>query len=248
MPPLNALADALAATARDINTRQDLPKVLQSLVETTQRSLTGVDHVGISVRHSDGRIETLAASSEFVRQLDELQYKLMEGPSVEAILQDGQFVVNRADLEDRWPRYMSKAVPLGLRSQMGLSLYTDGATVGGLNLYSTHMDEFDPDVLYIAELFAQHAALAMGKDRLTQHMGAGMRSRQRVGQAVGILMERYELDEDRAFAYLSRVSQSKNVKLRKVAETIVSTVNQKNALPEDRPMVDGLGAPEGAPV
>ena len=44
-----------------------------------------------------------------------------------------------------------------------------------------------------------------------------------IGQATGILMERFDLPPDRAFSVLSRMSQQQNVKLRELAEQIVTT-------------------------
>ena len=48
-----------------------------------------------------------------------------------------------------------------------------------------------------------------------------MRSRQLIGQAVGIVMERYSVDEARAFGFLTRLSNDQNLKLRLVAERLV---------------------------
>jgi GAF domain-containing protein len=96
---------------------------------------------------------------------------------------------------------MSVAVERGLRSQIGLRLYADHETLGALNLYSTSEDTIDPDVLHMAELFAAHASLALGKVRREEQLNAALLTRKVIGQAIGILMERHELDEDGAFAF-----------------------------------------------
>lgn len=230
------LSEALTRAAQEINTRRELPEILQAVVETAQRSLPGIDHVGISITHADGEVETRAATDDLVYQLDKLQYQLNEGPCLDAIRQANMVAVSRSELERRWPTFMAQAAPLGLRSQIGLRLYLERETLGGLNLYSTRSDEIDLDVQHFAQMFATHAALALGKARFEETMSAGMASRQRIGQAVGILMERFELDEDRAFAYLARVSQTSNIKLREIADEIVSEANESNRLPDSRPM------------
>lgn len=229
------LAEALAEAAYQINAQRPLPELLQDLVVMAARSLPGVDHVGISVTHADGRIETVAATDDLVLKLDLLQYELDEGPCLSAIREEGMVLVNHADREQRWPRFMERAAGLGLRSQMGLRLYANNETVGGLNMYATQAEEIDPEVVHIASLFASHVALALGKARIEENLTKGMEARQRVGVAVGILMERYELDEDRAFAYLARVSQTSNVKLRDIADELVDSANKGNGLPIDRP-------------
>jgi len=71
--------------------------------------------------------------------------------------------VDRARHDQRWPTYMSQAVKHGLQSQLGLRLYTEHETVGGLNLYSTSTVVISHDSELLAELFATHAALALGR-------------------------------------------------------------------------------------
>jgi hypothetical protein len=120
---------------------------------------------------------------------------------------------------------------------MGLRLYSNNLTVGGLNLYATKEKEIDPEVVQIANLFAEHAALALGKARVEENLVRGMMTRQRIGVAVGLLMHRYGLDEDRAFQYLARVSQDSNIKLRDIADNLVESANKGKALPLEAPPV-----------
>ena len=220
--------------ASEINTRQPLAAVLQALCQAAVRSLDGVDHVGISVVHRSGRIETLASTGPLVSKLDQLQYDLNEGPCVDAMRHEGMIIMNHTDTEQRWPRYMQGARELGLGSQMGLRLYAESQTVGGLNLYSAHDGGIDPDVVYVAELFATHAALALGKSRHEDDLQMATRSQRVVGQAVGLLMERCELDSDRAFSYLVRLSNTTNTKVRVIAEELVRMHDEANGLPMSR--------------
>ena len=73
----------------------------------------------------------------------------------------------------------------------------------------------------IASLFATHAAIALGHARDYDNLQTALATRKIIGQAIGILMERYDLDEDRAFAFLRRASSHSNVKLRDVAQELV---------------------------
>jgi len=231
------LAEALATAAEQMSTRRPLDEVLHHLVSMAQRSLPGVDHAGISITHADGSIETIAATDDLVLKLDHLQYEMNEGPCLDAIRDEGVVIVNHADREQRWPRFTERATALGLRSQMGVRLYANQQTLGGLNLYATQVDEIDPDVIHMAQLFASHAALALGHARVEQNLLQAMTSRQRIGVAVGIVMERYGLDEQRAFQYLARVSQNSNVKLREIADEVVDSTNEKQIVPLE-PLAD----------
>jgi hypothetical protein len=170
-------------------------------------------------------METLAGTDPFVWELDRLQYQFHEGPCVHAIAVDPVTTVEWAGREQRWPRFMPLAVARGLRSQMGMRLFTERETLGGPNMYSTSSDTIDPDVVHMAELFAAHASLALGHARREEQLSAALLTRKVIGQAIGILMERHALDEDGAFAYLTRVSSHANVKLRAVAQEIVDQSN-----------------------
>jgi GAF domain-containing protein len=215
------VAAALAAAARSMHAPRTLEETLDTVVHTARGSLPGIDHVGISVMHRRGAIETVSATDDLVRRLDALQYELGEGPCCFAIHDAPVVVLEHAGRDQRWPRYVPRAVQLGLRSQLGLRLYTDRETLGALNMYSTTADTLDPELIHLAELFAAHAAIAMGRAREVDQLHEGMMARKVIGQAIGILMERHQITEERAFAFLSRASQTSNTKLRDIAQEIV---------------------------
>jgi GAF domain-containing protein len=241
------IADVLTQAALEINAPSTVDATLDRIVHTARRSLPGIDHVGVSVSRRDGGIETRAATGDLVLTLDELQYRLNEGPCLYAIAAATVVRVEDAARDQRWPRYMPEAVALGLRSQLGLQLGLDGETLGGLNMYSTSVDRFDDEVLHTAELFAVHAALAMGRARTEEQLRSGMSSRSEIGQALGLLMERYSIGGDAAFAFLSRASSVNNTKLRDVAAEIVADANARfGSATSEQPPVAEAGGPRGA--
>jgi GAF domain-containing protein len=186
-----------------------------------------VDAASISVLHRDGRVETLAGTDPLVFTLDQAQYDLEEGPCLEALRGEPFHRVDDMPQEHRWPRYAKAALAEGVCSQMAVELYADDRSIGGLNLYSRHSHAFDEDTRHTAWLFATHAALAMGRTRQTQELNEALISRKVIGQAIGIVMHRFELDEDRAFEFLVRVSRNSNKKLRDVAREINDEQNRK---------------------
>jgi GAF domain-containing protein len=216
------LARAFAEIAREINSPTDLDDTLQTIVEAAARSLPDIDHVGITLAHSDGRMETKAATDQLVWDLDKLQYDLHEGPCVHAIEAGPVVKVEHVESEERWPRFMPRAIERGLRSQLGVQLYVEEETLGGLNMYSTSADTIGDETLLMAEVFAAHAALTLGRAQREDHLHNAISTRQLIGQATGIIMERYDLTEARAFDYLIRVSSHSNIKLRDVAREVVA--------------------------
>jgi GAF domain-containing protein len=221
------LTEALARAAREIHDPHDIQSTLKAIVESAQSTLPGIDHVGISVAHRDGRMETLAGTGELVWELDRLQYELGEGPGVHALTTEPVVVINDLAQEQRWPEFVPAALKLGVTAQLGLRLNLGNQTLGGLNLYATDSGKIDPDVEDTAELFAVHAALVLGYASREEQLSTALATRKTIGQAVGIVMERYQLDEDRAFGYLVRVSQHSNTKLRDVAQELVTQGNER---------------------
>jgi GAF domain-containing protein len=222
-PPEVGLA---LTVARTVHQAESLEDGLRALAAAARASIPGFDHVGISSLHPRGKVETRAASGDLVCELDDLQYSLGEGPCVETLQEAEVVAAPRLGQERRWPRYVPAAVQRGLRSQLALRLSLDGKrTLGGLNLYSTTSDDIGPEARAAAGLFASCAAIALGnaheRDTLTEALG----TRKVIGQALGILMERYTMDEDRAFAFLVRASTRGNTKLRHVAQRLVDERN-----------------------
>src|SRR3954454_23624894 len=146
MSLINAdIAASLAESARVINSPQTLDETLDAIVRATLVSVPGFDHLGISIMHRDGTIETKAATDQVVWELDDLQYRIDEGPCVSA-MREGQVVaVPNIRHEQRWSRYVPEAVMrTGLQAQLAVHLYVNDKTVGGLNLYSTGAAEVEP--------------------------------------------------------------------------------------------------------
>lgn len=217
------LPSAIAAAAVAVNTRSSVPETLQAIVDVARQSLEGIDHVGITLRQRDGALHTDAATDETVLVLDRIQYDLGEGPCVTAV--DGEsrtVVVEHVRHHAGWHAFVQQAVQHGLRSVLAVRLFTDAGIVGVLNMYSTSSDTISPETRDTAELFATHAAYAYGHQHQVDNLETALRTRELIGNAVGIVMERYGLDRDRAFEYLVRTAASSEVKLRVIARHLVS--------------------------
>jgi hypothetical protein len=173
-------------------------------------------------------MHTLVPTDQLVADADRLQCELGEGPCLDAAL--GTPLVRSDDLahESRWPTYTPRAVAMGVGGQMALHLFNNNdGSLGGLNLYFDRPGLIDAQTVAVAEVFAILAASAMGHARELDGLNHALATRTSIGKAIGIIMERYELDEDRAFQFLVRTSQTGNVKLRVIADEIIATANTK---------------------
>lgn len=101
---------------------------------------------------------------------------------------------------------------------------------GSLEVFAADPAALDPVARELGFILAAHASLAarsMGeRDRLEavgRQLQGALLSRDVIGQAKGILMERLRLTPEEAFAVLQQSSQRLNVKLREVARSLAET-------------------------
>jgi hypothetical protein len=170
-----------------------------------------------------GDFESLADTAGVAAQLDKLQHDFGEGPCAEAALQET--IVRSDDLrrEARWPRYAPAAVQFGVLSGLSFKLYTADRTAGALNLFGFQADVWDTDAETTGAVLAAHAAAAILAGRHAEQMQAALASRDRIGQAKGVIMERYGVDEVRAFDMLRLISQESQIKLADIAQRVIET-------------------------
>src|SRR3712207_4033466 len=112
---------------------------------------------------------------------------------------------------------------------MAVHLAADDEVLGSLNFYSTVRDTIDPEAFHRASLFATHAALALGYARRVEAMHASAQTHRLIGQAIGMLVERFEIDDDRSFYYLVRVASAGGLELRQVADRKSTRLNSSHA-------------------
>lgn len=225
MPTNPAVREAVAAL---VNSLADLSEdSLETLTAAARDTVPGADYASITVVNEDGTVETLAPTDPVIAVVDQIQAELKEGPCYDAATDDAVYVAEDLANDERWPNYGPKAVAHGIGSQMGVDLHHPGSARAALNLYSHDTWHF-VGAVETAELFASHASLVLGYVQASDHFQAALSSRKTIGQALGIVMERYGIDEDRAFQFMIRVSQDSNVKVREVAADIVAGVNRRN--------------------
>ncbi|WP_238343080.1 GAF and ANTAR domain-containing protein [Nocardioides cynanchi] len=201
----------------------------ESVVETVElvldfaRSAVGCSQAGVVFVHAKGRIESVASTDLGVDALHAREMVLGDGPDLSIAPDHTSVVVHDTRRERRWPGWAAAAEECGLRSMIGVRLYTGQRTLGSLNLYDHRPDRFSAEDLQVAHVLARHAALALSRVQESANLRQAIDARKLIGQAQGILMERYDLDDARAFEVLRRYSQNANTKLRDVAQLIVDT-------------------------
>jgi GAF domain-containing protein len=214
----------LADAVRDLDAQADPPHTLQRLVELTPELFPTCDFVGVSLIER-GKVRTPAGTNERLRELDESQFEIGQGPCRDAIRTHATVVVHDLATDPRWPSWGRAMVSeLGIRSSLSFRLFTrPDRTWGALNVYSTEKDGFSDEDVLQGQTIAALAAVALARSINDEQLASALETRTTIGQAIGIVMERYELDADHAFSVLRRISSQDNLKLRDLAAQVVAT-------------------------
>jgi GAF domain-containing protein len=222
----------LAKFAREASGAGDVSQTAAQIVAFAQQTV-GTAYAGITLSQRQGRFKSIGITDPVVEQADRLQYEQREGPCVEVSTSAHVVLSPDAGQDPRWPRWGPAVRELGLVSVLSAQLRARGRRIGGLNLYGEAPRQFSGDDAAIAHLFAVHASVALASAIEEEHLHAALDSRTQIGQAQGILMERFGLDDAQAFATLRRYSQTTNTKLQLVAQTLIATRELPDAGPID---------------
>lgn len=208
---------------------------LHRIVDVTCRTLDGCDAAGISIL-KDGKFQSPVATDEWALAVDQAQYDNNEGPCLDAGLEAETIEIASVSSEERWPRFATKAEELGLKSSLSLPL---GPAVGALNVYSRRENAFTEADRVIGALLVTQAAITIRNAQLytaardlAEGLQTALESRDVIGQAKGILMEREGVDDVAAFEMLKTLSQHANLKLRDVAEHLVQENHKSSNGPQ----------------
>ena len=217
----NQLAEDFGELARSLEEQDDPDVMLAEIIAAAVAMVPGVDEGSISVVTGRRNIGSQAPTGDLPMQVDALQEETQQGPCLDAAYK--QLTVRVADMasETRWPEFARRASQAGAASMLSLQLYVEGDNLGALNLYSRTPNAFDDESEQVGLLFASHAAVAYASVRKEAQLARAVDSRDLIGQAKGILMERYKISPERAFLVLTRTSQNSNRKLHDIATELV---------------------------
>jgi GAF domain-containing protein len=215
----HSTAAAFADLVGELYATPDLGMLLGRAVEFTRGTIT-CDCAGIVLLAGHGLQHRLVTASDSrVVEADRLRQVLGDGPDDAPL---GTELIRDTAAETRWPQWAPRIAELGLRSMLQAGLPGRPQVRGSLTAYATQPDAFTPLDLALTELLAVHVALAVTAAMTTNSLKRAVEARTEVGQAVGILMERFTIDADEAFARLRRYSQRHNLRLRTVTAELLT--------------------------
>ncbi len=223
--PFAAALAELALTVRRHRT-PDGPDDVDALTVITEGAVSlidGTEHAAVVVPTGRGTLTALAAHGTLPPLIMGLQNELGVGPCLDAAAQTEQLVAGDLATDPRWPAFSARVQQWNVASILCTPLALPGEVLGSLTLASSRPNAFDAEAVELAAVFAAHATLAVSNRRIVRNLTAMAGSRDIIGQAKGILMERHRMTAPQAFATLTRLSQNHNIKLRALCEYLIAT-------------------------
>lgn len=223
------LAQAIRELSRLMVGDEGLDATLDRIATLTCRVIPECDFASVTMLRGD-RLTTAVASDSVAIEVDNAQYRAEAGPCVQAV--KDQQICRLDDISDvsRWPEFRAAATQGGIASSLSLPMSVSDRGVGAMNLYAKVPAAFSGTDHRTALLFAEQAAVAcLNAERywstynIVQHLEEALKSRDVIGQAKGILMERHRIDADDAFDRLRKESQRSNRRLRDLADDLAAT-------------------------
>jgi GAF domain-containing protein len=201
----------------------DSETVIAELAEHAAIEIPGAEYAGITITRNGKQIETPAATHMYPMLLDKIQQRHAEGPCLSAAWEEKTIHVADLETDERFPHYRQDALAeTPIRSIMAFHLFIAGETMGALNVYSETPNVFDDESRNIGLVFAAHSSVAWNSARRDEQFKKALASRDVIGQAKGMIMERYGVNAVQAFDLLRKLSQDSNVPLIKVATDLVA--------------------------
>nr|WP_234806117.1 GAF and ANTAR domain-containing protein [Mycolicibacterium celeriflavum] len=196
--------------------------MLGEVVLSAVHVVPGARWAGISLIEGR-RVESRAPTDRIVAELDDLQSTFDQGPCLSALREHHTVKIDDVTADERWPRFAKAAAERGVRSILAFRLFVRGGSLGALNLYGDETNGFDDDSIAIGEVLAQHASVALAAVAAESQFQRAIDSRDLIGQAKGLLMQRNNVDGMHAFRMLTRASQDTNTKVIDIARWLVET-------------------------
>jgi GAF domain-containing protein len=218
--PVSVVAERFAQLALDLHSTGGVEETVEAVVEFALQALD-CSHAGVALLVGGGRLQIPATTDPVVAEIYAMQVDGGEGPLTESMREHSMVRICDTATDDRWPEWAGRVRELGVGSALDVPLTTSASTVGVLTLYSVRPNAFGPDEDAVAQILARHASVAVANTLREANLAQAVDARKLVGQAMGILMERHQLTEDRAFEVLKRYSQTTNTKLRDVALQLI---------------------------
>ncbi len=221
--PIARLAEAFSQTVELLTRQQTEMLSPDALVEFAHECMPRTQHTGLLLREQ-GKVRTVAATSQLPERLDGLRQDVGEGPVLD-VLESNDCVISD-DLADdpRWPQFGQRAVDdLDLRSVAAYRLYLGPQHHAALVFLSDWPAAFDEVAVAVGAIYAAYCSLVLVTEHLLGERVSTARSAEvhrEIGVAVGLLLANGKITTEEAYRRLHRASRNLERSLHDVARHV----------------------------
>jgi hypothetical protein len=200
----------------------EIDKILHNATAAAVELIPGVDCADVLVISGTDLFRSMAATSQLAIDLDGMQRRFHEGPCLDAAVGHSVIVCNDLGKDSRWPSFTKAALAAGVQAMLSFQLFTHNGRRAALNLFGLTPDAFTLEAEALGAMLATHVANAFIADDKELQFKSALNSRDVIGQAKGMIMERFCVDAVRAFDLLVALSQQSNTRVAVVAAEVVA--------------------------
>lgn len=200
-----------------------LEDAVEQVASLAAELVAGADDAAASTWDGTTLRGVVAATSERAGEVVRMQSDLGDGPQLRAIGSGRALRVDSLADDVRWPIFAARVGELGVTSLICCDFTAVGSARGSFAVYATGPDALPAATEQVLPAFAGRVGAALAAAHKIEHLTHAVESRQLIGQATGILMERYKIPGDVAFQRLIDASQERHVKIREIALRMIDT-------------------------
>ncbi len=228
--------DRRAETVRAAVSAPTPDEALRSIIDMAMDA-SPWDAAGLVTLDVRGDAHSPMASSPTVGRLDSLQGALNQGPAMDSLREGGRRAVVSENLttDARWPRWRPAAAAAGVVTVISLRLFTDD-THGALNLYWNRRHVVADGELAEADAVAAQASVVLAYAVSEQTLREKVDRHNALGQAQGILMQRFGVSASGARAVLRSYAEHQDIDVAELARRIASL---RSPIPSNGPAARG---------
>jgi GAF domain-containing protein len=227
---LDEVTTALESLSGVLAQEEELGVILLRVCRQVVHAIPETEMASVTLLRDGGPV-TAAITDDQAGEIDQAQYRTGQGPCLRAA-RTGQMVrIAVAEVQDRWPDFAAAAGGAGVASYLSAPLYIDSEYHGSLNLYGYRPHGYRSLDAAMLELYTTAAEAALQSARRyfrarthAEHLQVALGSRATIDQAKGIVMGARRITADEAFMLLVEHSQRENVKLRDLADRLVTSM------------------------
>ena len=218
-----------------LNPEHSTAHAMSAMLHRLVEAVPGADCASVTSQPNSHRPpETLAATASSASATDQLQYRIGQGPCLQALTSVELIQVDDLSSDQRWPELSAAAHRSALRSVLSIPVTAVGNTAQSLNVYAEQPSSFSTAqhaAAYLSAAVTGLALTALRERERAEHLSIALDTNRQIGAAMGILMAQHRCSYDEAFTALRTASQHLHRKLRDVADEVVFT----GALPARAP-------------